>query len=366
MKYTIRHISLLILLILSVIVFIIYIILSTRKYPLTYCKPPTKRLGQIQSDIYKDYNFRESDKWSLYIPRNYNNIENELLTINTSGNKLIFGINGCDSFVSKNGLWSIIVEKYGVDFASKLMPRSYLLYNPSDIEIFKTEYNPNGAYIMKKNVQRKEGLQVTDNLDEILNGYKNGGYKVVQKYMDNAFLVNSRKLNIRIYILVIYGLKPRFYMYNLGKCIYTNKDYNGDIHDKERSITSYKMDNSIYEKSPFYTTELDNYIKSMGYYGKTSINIMKKIKKLMKLVCIPIKKKIFKSDNIKRQTTFQLFGCDIILDQNLNPFILEFNKGPEMTPKNDEDYKFKYKLNVDMYNKVRLISSKKNNFSLLL
>ena len=362
MKYNMRHISLLILLILSVVVFIVYIIISTRKYPPTYYKHPAKILGKIQSNIYKDYNFKESDKWSLYIPRNYNNIERELLTINTSGNKLIFGINGCDSFVSKNGLWSIIVEKYGVEFASKIMPRSYLLYNQDDLSTFKNEYNPDGAYIMKKNIQRKEGLKITTDLNEILNGHKTDGYKVVQQYMNDAFHVNLRKLNIRIYILVIYNIKPRFYIYNLGKCIYTNKDYNGDIHDKESSITSYKMDNSIYDKSPFYTSELDDYIKSLGYSSK---KVMTKIKKLMRLVCRPIKNKIFKSRNIRRHTTFQLFGCDIILDQNLNPYILEFNKGPEMTPKNDEDYKLKYKLNMDMYNKVRLVQTKSNHFSLL-
>tara|TARA_B110000971_G_C19813728_1_gene410032 strand:- start:217 stop:588 length:372 start_codon:yes stop_codon:yes gene_type:complete len=122
------------------------------------------------------------------------------------------------------------------------------------------------------------------------------------------------------------------------------------------------MDNSIYDKSPFYTSELDDYIKSLGYSSK---KVMTKIKKLMRLVCRPIKNKIFKSRNIRRHTTFQLFGCDIILDQNLNPYILEFNKGPEMTPKNDEDYKLKYKLNMDMYNKVRLVQTKSNHFSLL-
>ena len=69
---------------------------------------------------------------------------------------------------------------------------------------------------------------------------------------------------------------------------------------------------------------------------KILINLMFKIK--TDRLSNEIKNKIFKSRNIRRHTTFQLFGCDIILDQNLNPYILEFNKGPEMTPKNDEDY----------------------------
>lgn len=373
MKYNIRYIVPLILLIISVIILIVYIIILSRKKSLTYYKPSSKILGEIQSDIYKNNKFKEFtnineyNKWNLYIPRNYNTIENELLTINVPGNKLIFGVNGCDSFVSKNGLWSILVEKYGIDIASTLMPRSYLLYNHNDLLQFKKEYNPNKAYIMKKNIQRKEGLQITTNLNEILNGNKKG-YKVVQQYLDNIFLVNSRKLNIRIYILIVYNKTPKFYLYNLGKCIYTNKNYDGNIYDKESSITSYKMDNKIYDYSPFYTTELNEYINNIVNINRESnkkINIMKDIRKLMKSVCDPLKDKVFKSPNIKQHTTFQLFGCDIILDNHLNPYILEFNKGPEMKPKNKEDYIFKYKLNTDMYNKVKLISTKKNMFRLL-
>ena len=37
------------------------------------------------------------------------------------------------------------------------------------MEIFKTHiYNKNDIYILKKNIQRKEGLKLTNNLDEIL------------------------------------------------------------------------------------------------------------------------------------------------------------------------------------------------------
>ena len=337
---------------------------SRKKIITKYYKHPSKKLGQVQEDIFKQYNFTESVDWTLYIPRTYNTIEEELLTIKTQSNKhsnkFVFGINGCDNFVSKNGLWIMLVNKYGTDFAAKLMPRSYILYKQSDLELFKYEYISGKAYIMKKNIQRKEGLKLTSSLEEIIEGGSND-YKVVQEYMDNIFLVNSRKLNIRVYILIVYDKTPQAYMYKHGKCIYTNKEYNGDIYDIESNITSYKMDTNVYKKSPFTTDELDIYIKSNT--KSTSIQpIMNKIMNHMKIVCNPIINKLVKSENLTNHTTFQLFGCDIILDNNLNPFLLEFNKGPEMKPKCAKDYKLKYKIYTDMYNKVGLIASKNNHF----
>ena len=121
------------------------------------------------------------------------------------------------------------------------------------------------------------------------------------------------------------------------------------------------MDSNVYNKSPFTTDELDNYIKRI--YKTKHEPVMRKIRELMKLVCKPIKNKIFKSSNLESSITFQLFGCDIILDTDLNPFILEFNKGPEMKPKCKKDYKLKYKMNVDMYSKVGILNNRINNFN---
>ena len=54
-------------------------------------------------------------------------------------------------------------------------------------------------------------------MDEILNA-KNDNYKVVQKYLTNLYLVNRRKVNLRVYLLIIIkNNKKEFYMSNLGK-----------------------------------------------------------------------------------------------------------------------------------------------------
>ena len=160
----------------------------------------------------------------IYSP-GYNNIENELLDIKLKNNKnkYIFGINGCDSIVAKNHIWQSLVKCYGRRGASELMPESYILYDEKDLELFKKDYNPNNIYILKKNVQRKEGLKLTQSYKDVINGL-NDDYKVAQKYVRDLYLVNGRKVNLRIYLLiVIKNNKIHFYVSHIGKCIYTNK-----------------------------------------------------------------------------------------------------------------------------------------------
>ena len=59
---------------------------------------------------------------------------------------------------------------------------------------------------------------------------------------------------------------------------------------------------------------------------------------------------------------FQIFGIDIIFDNKLNPYLLEFNKGPDMNPKNELDRKIKTKVQEDMFDLVNLIKCQDNQF----
>ena len=82
------------------------------------------------------------------------------------------------------------------------MPETYLLENSSDMNLFINRYKKNKYYILKKNLQRKLGLLLTKDLNEITNS-KNNGFLLVQEYLPNILTINKRKLNIRIYFVVI-------------------------------------------------------------------------------------------------------------------------------------------------------------------
>ena len=102
------------------------------------------------------------------------------------------------------------------------MPESYVLNNSEDLKLFKKQFNPKKVYIIKKNIQRKKGIKLSNNLQEILNVDKN--YKVVQEFINDSYIINKRVLNLRIYLMIkCTNNVASFYIHKLGKCLYASK-----------------------------------------------------------------------------------------------------------------------------------------------
>ena len=351
MIYTIVLIIILLLLILK--------FYNKKSHFINYYRCDRRGLGKITSKIFNKHKLTKNNKdWNLYIPCGYNNVEKELknIKLNSKKNKIIFGINGCDKIVSKNGIWRILNNTYGRSFARTLMPESFLLYDPGELLLLRksyiNDYKKKPIFILKKNIQRKEGLKLTTKLPEIMNGYKQK-YVVAQKYLRNLYLVNRRKVNLRVYLLiVIKGNKKKYYFSRKGKCIYTNKDYNDDNFDFESNITSYKLDLKIYKKNPRDFNQLANHLKKKN---KDAVKLFNRIQKLIKYVCMAIDPHLKQSNNIFGTTTFQIFGGDIIFDNDMNPYLLEFNKGPDMRAKDKLDEFMKTDVQYDMFSLVNLV-----------
>lgn len=330
------------------------------KESLTYTKCDKYRIGTIQNNIINSYNLAKKDNsnWNIYLPCGYKNIEYQLKHLNLNkNNKYVFGISGSDKIASKNNLWKILKNKY-VN-AHLIMPQTYIINNDKDMEKFLNIYNKNKIYILKKNLQRKKGIKlVKNNLSFILNAYKEN-YKIIQEYINKPFLVNNYKLNIRIYLLIInkYG-KKEFYLYKNGKCLYTANKYKSNL-DFNSNITSYKSNLDIYNINPFCLNELKYNMELNNIdYNLVWTKILINVKKL----CNAIKPHICNMKKLNKIISFQLFGLDVILDDQLNPYILEINKGPNMKPLTKKDLKLKTNLYHDMYNIVGITKKSNNRF----
>ena len=342
-----------------------------------YYRCQDKLLGKITQSIFDEYNIINSNEnWDLYYPCGYNNIEKELKGIQISDNyensdsnkdlnninaKFIFGINGCDRIVSKNNLWTLLEKCYGREKASKLIPESFVLNNNEQLNLLKKNFykNKNNIYILKKNVQRKEGLKLTRNLDELIYA-KWEGYMIAQKYMSDLYLINNRKVNLRIYVLImIKNDKIHFYVSKKGKCIYTNKEYNDNDFDFETNITSYNLDMSVYEKNPRFFEELIQYINKNNGEGQGQ-KLFEKINNILMNIFKCIAGNIYQSKNIAGSVTFQLFGIDVIFNKNLDPYLLEFNKGPDMQGRDEMDEKMKTTVQTDMFKTVGVLNNDDN------
>jgi hypothetical protein len=316
----------------------------------------------IDSSIERVDDYKECD---LYIPCGYNLVEMELYIIkDLKPTTIIYGIVGCDNIVSKNNLWDILENQYGRKDAVNYMPLTFVVDNDEHLLELRENHSKGDKYILKKNVQRKKGLFITDSIDYIMKNANTEDFIIIQKYIKEPLLINKRKLNIRIYVAIVYkSRKTRLYLYYEGKCIYTNKDYlsEGVDDDFERNITSFNLDNDIYLKNPLLLEDLRIYLNNVGT-NNTGDKLLEDIYILIKNVCLPMKPEICNNyPNIIDNTCFQLFGGDVIVTRDYKPLLLEFNKGPSMTTEIVKDQQMKKGLIEDTFKLAGVVTSSDNS-----
>ena len=329
-------------------------------------------------DIQKNKNKYNSD---LYMTCGYNYAEIELVDIKPKNNyQRIYAVKGCDKLVSKRILWKILREELDIKNAEKIMPKTYIIKNNDDIINFKLNYRNNeDIYILKSNLQRKRGLYLTSNYEDIMNKINTNNFKVIQEYMKDVYCIKKHKLNIRLYVVIIcYEYESYWFLYKEGKCIYTNKPYDKvssnnkfNLQDKEQHFTSYNLDTTIYKrkKLPESMNDLKKYLGENKYQ-----KLIIRIKNKLSLIKKAYKNKLGRTQNLKNNICFQLFGIDVVNNEyTLEPYILEFNKGPEMTIKSPNDSNLKNKLINDCFqlvllnkNKLHLINDNDNQIDVIL
>lgn len=356
-----KHIIIMIIII-AFIIMTIFFSRNTIRYThnkiLTYYKcnkyPVNKATLDIfnKQKIFKTSNPIEAD---IYLICNYNNVEKEYN--NLPNNKYINAIKGCDKIVSKNNMWRLIKQYYGFEKSVSLVPCTYLLDSYDD-KIKLLNNKGNNIYILKKNLQRQEGLkfitQKEINLNNLDMFYKDK-YVLAQEYLDNPFIINGRKVNMRVYLLIVIKNNIKYgYIYNDGFMYYTKKSYNYSTNIDEGITTGY-IDRNIYNINPLTHKELKN------YFFKNSIDndiLFKNIQENTSKILDAIHSSIYST---KGEINFQLFGIDIQPDSNLNVKLIEINKGPSLIEMDEKDAKIKRKLQEDIYKTIGIIKDNSNN-----
>jgi hypothetical protein len=337
---------------------------STKSLTYRRCYNKNKGIDPFVLKLFKENNIKHDEKtWDIYYPCTYNNIEQQLrkLKVDTS-DQLIYGVSGTDFIVSKNGLWELLFNKFKHN-AKHIMPQTYILDNKNDMSRFNHQYTSDKIYILKKNLQRKEGLKITQDLYEIMNA-STENYKVVQEYMINTLLINKRKVNLRLYLLITtqFG-KVNALLHKQGKVIYTNKDYNhNNIFDLESNVTSINLNQDIYKINPLTYTDFLEYINK-NYKNKDVTKVNNDVIQLVNNIILASQHKLGKLSHLQNNFCFQLYGLDIFFDNTLHPYILELNKGPDMRPKNERDKLIKAKVKFDVFEHANIIKSTDKNYT---
>lgn len=317
-----------------------------------------------KNNIYKS----ESDNYDICFINNYDEAESKLKHIKNEC-KYIYGIKGMDYLAGKNNLWAILVNSMGKTGVKRLLPETWLMSDDPDIvhKLFLNEnrhINPETIFIIKKNIQRQQGLKLVRKKQltkDYIIDLKKQDYVIIQKYLKGPLIIDKRKVNFRIYLLIvitdgIFGKNIKCYMYNDGFMYYTKSDYiyNTKI---ENSITTGYLPREVYIKNPLTLNDLRVYLgveKSEILFNNIFMNlseIMSNTKYVLK--------------NNENKINFQLFGVDYQSDTDLNVKLIEINKSPDLTSKDKRDGDLKYALQKDIFKLVGIIKDTdtiSNNF----
>ena len=320
--------------------------------------PVSKRLDSI----FENNNIKKDAKnWDLYLPCGYTYVESELDNIEKlKKNQKIFAIDGCDKIVSKYHLWKTLTNKLG-DSYTNYFPKTYS-FTKGDIKNLIANHTSGMKYIAKKDVQRQTGLTIIHKIKDLVGIMNDRKYLVIQELLNNPFLIDGRKINIRVYFLIVCNNgKVDGYVHDNGFIYYTADRFNYDSLSDKPHITTGYIDRSVYKKNPLTTDDLYVYLNKKGYKSETLKN---NTINLFRIIMNALKIPICNSNKLKNGLAFQLFGCDVAPDNNLNVKLIELNKGPDLTAKDKRDDEVKREVTNDLLEIVDIIpkQNKENRF----
>lgn len=331
----------------------------------------------VKSVFEKNNIKKQSDNLSsdsiIHLPCTYDNTEKEINNFNLKKDKenKVFIIHNADQIVAKDYLWKNLLKKYGLEKTLELIPMTYVLYEKNDIKRLKEDHIEGTIYILKKNVQRQEGLKLCNKLDEIIKDKSD--YVLVQELLQDPYLINNRKINLRVYVLVVcHKDSYKVYVYNDGFMYYTKDEYKPNSLDFGPNITTGYIDRWVYDVNPLTHQDFREYLdkereltdieKEVLYSGRRiSAYVFNNIYKLIKDVFAAFYGKIGNGERLYNHLSFQLFGVDVAVDNQLGAKIMEVNKGPDLGSKDKRDEELKQGVIQDTLKIINAVDNKDNN-----
>lgn len=173
---------------------------------------------------------------------------------------------------------------------------------------------------------------------------------VIQKYISKPLLVDKKKFDLRLYVL-IKGLEPLdWYFCNEGMVRFCTEDYKRPGRDNvdnlcmhltnfwvnkehENYINPQEYGEENRASKRLFSKFIDQLIKDSNFDAdKVKDEIILTIKKII-IWLIPYLKKYSKTSlnaDLSKINWFQLIGIDIMLDQNCKAWLMEINANPSL------------------------------------
>jgi hypothetical protein len=244
-----------------------------------------------------------------------------------------------------------------------VIPETFVM--PEDKQVFKENCLDHPLWIYKpSNGSCGSGILLFREFEELPDGDASA---VVSRYIMNPLLIDGLKFDIRIYVLVTSYAPLRIYLFDDGIVRFATEPF--DTDEKFLNCLNMHLSNfSLNKKSENYSVDKEECIKGCSgskWSLKGLLDLLEKsfeskhenvrervLKKIEDLVI----RAIFASEQdiaSKSGSTisfFELYGFDILLDADLNAWLLEVNIYPSLSSSSKLDKVIKTTLVTDMLN----------------
>ncbi|CAJ0580630.1 unnamed protein product, partial [Mesorhabditis spiculigera] len=250
--------------------------------------------------------------------------------------------------------------------AYDFIPEYYV--TPRDYDLLVEEHEKNEKlsveptmYIVKPvDGCQGRGIFFTDSPNDIPLEQK----MLVSKYIDNPLLLDGHKFDLRVYVAVTSFNPLICYVYSGGMTRLASEKYLPDVGEKAEFVhlTNYSLnkDNQNYIKNDTFMSEDVGHKRTLGALlrrleddGIDSELLMVRIEDLIIKTLLSGQDHIAtwaKNTFISPDNAFQLYGFDILVDENLKPWLLEVNISPSLKCDAPLDSVLKSKMLSDLLN----------------
>ncbi|KAF0026863.1 hypothetical protein F2P81_021600 [Scophthalmus maximus] len=264
----------------------------------------------------------------------------------------------------KDRLWrnlSKMRSRFGKQEFS-FFPRTFIL--PQDIKHLRKAWDDGGSrqkWIIKPPASaRGTGIQVIHKWSQLPRKRP----LLVQRYLHKPYLISGNKFDLRIYVYVTSYDPLKIYIYTDGLVRFASCKYSSSMKtlgNKFMHLTNY----SVNKKNSEYQTNSDDKacqghkwaLKALWMYlnlrGINTTLIWEKIKDIVVKTIIasePYVNSLLKMHVRTPYSCHELFGFDIMLDENLKPWILEVNISPSLHSNTALDVTIKGQMIRDLLN----------------
>ncbi|KAI8914430.1 tubulin-tyrosine ligase family-domain-containing protein [Gorgonomyces haynaldii] len=219
----------------------------------------------------------------------------------------------------------------------------------------ESEKDEKSTWICKPaDLSRGRGIFVFRDLHEL--SYQSSA--IVQRYVPNPWLISGYKFDLRCYVLVRSFTQLTVYFYEEGLARFATSRFDMSSLDNK---FSHLTNTSINKFSPFLNSDKDEVgpgckwtiAQLRSYCEAKNVDFQKlwqRIKNIVILTLLPLAQEVKEHSS----SCFELYGFDVLVDENLKPWLLEVNMSPALSVDSQVDIDVKQALLEDIIDLIGL------------